>query len=288
MKMTTLTTVFLTSFLLAGLTGCAGTKTFTTAARGGDTVSLALGWNVNANRGNLAATITPSSGSPVVYAIGNPNIRSVFNMYPDPVSRLIVGTETNQSLGFNANIHGAQLNSANLNDKDLAQTMALINLPSGIATGPATIALSVNGAPLGSPVGVEVLPGTGSANNFEGSIGNLSAEQLGTLERASGGVVNISGSTVPYAIYLEISHSAGAGVPWVINPRGDIKNIAWTDSGSVIKAIITPASGKALNQFAEFKFFVAGGLSGLSVTSLKAYDVNGNAIPGVTASIGAL
>ena len=288
MNMKMLTTVFTAAVVLGGLSGCAGTKSFTTAARAGDTVSLAVGWNVNAKRSNLAATITPFSGAPVVYAINNPNIRAVLNMYPDPMSRLIVGTETNQSLGFNANFHGAQLNSINLSDKDLAQTMVLLNLPAGIAAGPASIALTASGASLGAPITVEVLPGTGSANTFDGSIGSLTAEQLGTLERASGSVVNITGSTVPYAIYLEISHATGVGVPWLVNPRGDLKNISWTDTGTVIKVIITPSSGKALNQFAEFKFFVSGGVTGLAVSSVKAYDVNGNLIPGVLANIGSL
>lgn len=288
MNMRMLSTLFVASCLLAGLSGCAGTKSFTTAARAGDTVSLAVGWNVNAKRSNLAATITPASGAPVVYAINNPNIRAVLNLYPDPMSRLIVGTETNQSLGFNANVYGTQLNSVNLSDKDLAQTMVLLNLPTGIATGPANIALTVNGVSLGSPVLVEVLPGAGSPNTFDGSVGSLTAEQLGTLERANGSVVNITGATVPYAIYLEITRVGGVGVPWVVNPRGDVKNISWTDTGSAIKAIITPSSGQTLNQFAQFKFFVSGGVTGLAVSNLKAYDVNGNLIPGVAANISSL
>lgn len=267
-----------------GLAGCTATKSFTTAARAGDTVALAVGWNVNVTRANLGATVTANGGGVVPYASGNPNIRAVVNMYPDPMSRLVVGTETNQSLGVNANVHGAQLNSWNLEDKDLAQTMVFLNLPTGIATGPATIQLTASGSPLGAPFSVEVLSGVGSANTFDGT-GSLSAEQLATLERASGSVVSFTtGSTVPYSISLEVAHTPG-GTPWVVNTRGDVKNVSWSDNGSAMKVILSPVNGQALSQMIHFKFFISGGVTGFGAPAVKAYDVNGNVISGVQATI---
>jgi hypothetical protein len=271
--------------VVLGLNGCAGNKAFTTAARAGDTVALAVGWNQNITRANLSATITPAVGSPVVYNPGDPNIRAVFNMYPDPVSRLVVGTETNQGLGYNANVHGASLNSlVTGEDKDWSQSMVLLNLPAGLATGTATIALSANATPV-STHQVQILSGVGSANLFEGPTGNLTAEQLATLERAGGSVVTFSGPTVPHSIYLELIRTPTVGVPWVANPRGDLKNIAWTDTGSMIKVIITPIGGQSLSQMMHFKFFVSGGVAGLGTGTLKAYDVNGNPVSGVAASV---
>lgn len=269
-----------------GLGGCAGTKSFTTAARPGDTVALAVGWNVNITRANLAATVTPFSGPPVTYAINNPNIRAVVNMYPDPMSRLVVGTETAQPLGVNANVYGAQLNSWNLEDKDMAQTMVFLNLPAGIATGTANIQLTKNGALLGAPFAVNVLSGVGAANTFDGTSGSMSAEQLATLERASGSVVSFTtASVVPHSIQLEVARTPGVGTPWVVNPRGDVKNVSWSDNGSAMKVIISPVNGQSLTQMIHFKFFISGGVTGFGVPTVKAYDVNGNPISGVIAAI---
>jgi len=266
--------------LVAGLGGCAGTKSFSSAVRAGDTVALSVGWNVNVSRSTLSATITPPTGGPIEYAIGNPAIRAVMNTYPDPMSRLIVGTETSQSLGYNANTHGASLSSTVTNgDKDLSQTMVILDLPATLPVGTSTIVLKSNGTPVGSPLSVVVLAGTGAS--YVGTSGSVTEEQLRTLERASGSVVTFTGSTVPYAIHLELNH--GAGTPWVVNPRGDVKNIAWHDSGSVLTVILTPVAGQNLQQMVNFKFSVAG-LTGLSVKTLKAYDSNGNLVSGVGAS----
>jgi len=265
--------------IVTGLSGCAGTKAFTTAARAGDTVALAVGWNKNVSRANLSAVITPASGGPVTYNAGNSNIRAVFNMYPDPVSRLVVGTETNQSLGYNSNIHGASLGSlVTGEDKDLSQTMVLLNLPASLAVGNASIDLYAGATPLSTHT-VQILSGTGSANLFEGPIGNLTAEQLRTLERAEASVVTFSATTVPHSIYVEVPHTFGVGVPWVVNPRGDLKNISWSDTGSVLKIVITPVSGASLSQIGHFKFYISGGLTGFGAPYVKAYDVNGVSLP---------
>lgn len=268
-----------------GLSGCAGTKSFTTAARAGDTVALAVGWNKSVSRGNLTAIITPATGGVVTYNPGDPNIRAVFNMYPDPVSRLVVGTETNQSLGYNANVHGANLsNLVTGGDKDLAQTMVLLNLPAALAAGNATISLYAGVAPLTNH-DVQILSGTGTANLFQGPAGDLTAEQLATLERADASVVTFNAITLPHSIYLEIPHNFGVGVPWIVNPRGDLKNVAWTDTGSLLKIVITPAGGAGLSQLSHFKFFVSGGVTGLGTPTVKAYDVNGLPIADVNAVI---
>jgi hypothetical protein len=273
--------------IIPGLTGCAGTKAFTTAARAGDTVALAVGWNKNVSRANLSAVITPASGGSVTYNPGDTNIRAVFNMYPDPVSRLVVGTETNQSLGYNANVHGASLGGlVTGDDKDLSQTMVLLNLPASLAVGNATVDLYAGATPLSTHT-VQILSGTGSANLFEGAAGSLTAEQLRTLERAAASVVTFSAVIVPHSIYLEVPHTFGVGVPWVVNPRGDLKNVSWTDTGSVLKIVITPVSGASIPQIGHFKFYISGGLTGFGAPYVKAYDVNGSPLPegDVTAAI---
>jgi len=110
------------------------------------------------------------------------------------------------------------------------------------------------------------------------------------MQRAGHYTVNISGSTVPYAVQLDLVHApdvdhGGAGKAHVINPRGDIKNVSWRDDGSNLRVMLMPAKGVALGNMKDFKFYVAGGVTGLNIISVKAVDTNGNPVAGVTGSI---
>ena len=270
-----------------GHASCAGTQTFTTAARAGDTVALAVGWNKAIARQNITVTITPSSGPIVTYGPNDPNVRAVVNLYPDPVSRLVVGTETQQGLGYNANVHGNSLTTNVTNqDRDWGETVVYLDLPTTLATGTATINITGPDGPVtAQPITVDILPGAGNANPFAGPNGNLTTEQLATLERADAYTITFNSSTIPHAIHLVLNHTSGVGTTWVVNPRGDLKNVVWSDTASAITVMLTPANGLTLQQMIHFKFYIAGGITGLTVASVKAYDINGNLIPDVTASI---
>ncbi len=61
--------------------------------------------------------------------------------------------------------------------------------------------------------------------------------------------------------------------------------MVWNDDGTNLTVILTPTQGVTLTQMLDFKFYIAGGITGLTQTSLKAYDVNGAPLSGVTASI---
>jgi hypothetical protein len=272
---------------VVGLSGCAGVNTFSASARAGDTVAVMLGWNQPVARQNLQVNISGAGGAAFTYPPGDPNVRLVANFYPDPASRLIVGRETNQSLGVNANLHAENLETAVTgNDKDYAQTLVLVNLPATLPVGTATVQ-AVNastGAPIASAT-VNVIGAGGSPQTFQGTGGAASAEMLGTLERAEVKSVSFSGPTVPYAIQLDLTYTQGT--PWVVNPRGDLKSVSWSSDGARIKLILLPASQISPAQMSDFKFFVAGGLVGLAVdaASVKAFDASGNAITGVVAHI---
>ena len=84
---------------------------------------------------------------------------------------------------------------------------------------------------------------------------------------------------------LTFAHTPSVGTPWVINPRGDIKNVAWNDDGANITVMLAPTKGVTLSQWLDLKFYIAGGLSGLTLTSLKAYDISGNPVAGVVPAI---
>lgn len=274
--------------LAVGFSGCAGVNTFSSSARAGDTVAVSLGWNQPVTRQNLQISIAGGGGATYTYPPGDPNVRLVANVYPDPASRLIVGRETNQSLGVNA-VTTAQNLEANVtgNDRDYAQTILLVNLPATLPVGPATIQ-AVNTAtsqPVGPTVSVNVVAGTGAPDPLQGTGGPATRNMLGALERAELQAVTFTGATVPYAIQLDLTYSAGT--PWIVNPRGDLKSVAWSSDGARIRMILMPANQVNPAQMSTFKFFVAGGVAGLAIdsASVKAFDANGSALGGVTAQL---
>lgn len=269
-----------------GLAGCAGVNTFSTTARAGDTVAVSLGWNQPVTRQNLQIGIAGDGGASYTYPPGDPNVRLVANVYPDPASRLIVGRETNQSLGVNAATTAQNLEAGVTgNDRDYSQTVVLVNLPATLPVGPATLQAvnTANSQPVGPTVTVNVVAGTGAPDAFQGTGGPATPDMLGALERAEIRAVTFSGATVPYGIQLDLVYSAGT--PWIVNPRGDLKSVAWSSDGARIRVILLPANQVNPAQLSTFKFFVAGGVAGLAIdtASVKAFDANGSAVGGVTA-----
>jgi hypothetical protein len=88
------------------LAACVGVQTFTPAARQGDTVALAVGWQKHLLRSNITVTITDALGVVTTYAPNDAHVRAIINMYPDPVSRAVVGTMTNQDFGLSGDKYG--------------------------------------------------------------------------------------------------------------------------------------------------------------------------------------
>ncbi len=272
------------------LSGCAGQRAFTTAARAGDTVALPLGWAKSLARQNTTVVITGANSATFTYPPNDPNVRAVANLYPDPASRLIVGTETNQSLGVNANVYGANLESAVTNyDKDLSQTILVLNLPATLVAGTASIVVKdqSNTSVTAVPMTIDILPGVGGANPLQqnNTSTTLSAEMAANLERADVKTISFTGATIPYGIQIDLTRTPAVGKPWVVNPRGDVKSLSWWDDGSTIRVILTPANGVNLASMTNFKFYVAGGVTGLAFGTVKAFDSNGNVVSGITPQI---
>lgn len=280
----------LLALTLVFLGGCMGARTFHEYARAGDTVAVAAGWKQKFSRDSITVTITPSSGVPVVYAPNNPAVRAVVNMYPDPVSSLVVSTESKQDLTPYAQTYGSTV-TGNLTkgEKDWWQTTVFINLPSTLPIGTATIDIS---NPSGETVSstVDIVAGTGSPNTFYTSLGPLNDNQLASMERVAHYTISFTAATIPFAIQVDLSHSpdvdhGGTGRTYVVNPRGDLKNISWSDTGTNTRVIIMPAKGQALSTIKDYKFYVAGGVTNLILVGVKAVDINGVPVAGVTAAI---
>ena len=280
------------SLLVLVMAGCAGTESFNHAARAGDSISLAVGWRQNLNKSNITVEITPvSTGIPVVYGPDDPAIRAVFNLYPDPLSSIIVSPQVGEDLTPSAQQY-AGLMEANFvgPDKDWSQTVVFVDLPVDLPVGRASIQVSGGGYVDPPAARVVIVDGVGSPTNFSTEAGGLNAYQLDSLGRVDNYVVSFSGSVIPHVIQVDFSHdpdrdNGGVGKAHVVNPRGDIKNIVWHGDGVSLHAILGPSHNQPMSDLAEFKFYVAGGLTGLSVTDVKAYDIDGNEVAGVSAGV---
>lgn len=278
--------------ITATLGGCAAVKTFSLAARPGDTVALAAGWNQKVNRNNLTVQFTDANGAIVTYAPGSAGIRTVAQLYPDPVSKLVVEYATGQSAGVglsNGVTIGENIDSIQTNyDADWNQTVVYLDLPSSLAVGMTDIVLSgPSGVLTESPIQVDILPGSGTRNNFATQGGGTASSSLSLLQRRSYYTITFSGSAIPDAIQVDLTRPVGTAKPWVINTRGDLKNVTWHDDGATnLRVMLAPSHGVPLTDMKHYKFYVASGipLAGLlTVSSVVAYDASGNLIPGVQA-----
>ncbi len=302
MNMQRLARAFILLPLVSWLAACVGAQSFTTAARQGETVALAIGWNKTLTRQNMTVTITPSSGAPIIYAPNDTRVRAIMNLYPDPASRAVVGYQTGQQLGGGGSSIGGQISNLTYNaatnesDNDYWQTTVYLDLPTTLPVGTATIAISGGtDAPL-NPMRVEVLPGSSVSNPFNvyssnlAGAGNISLmtyfqNALKAMERAPQSTVTFAGTTIPHSIQFEFSHTPAVGKTWIVNPRGDIKNVLWSDTGTNVRVILTPTAGKTLVQMIDFKFYISGGITGITPTNFKAYDINGSPVSGVSFAI---
>jgi hypothetical protein len=274
-------------FLGLAVSGCTGVKTFTKSARPGETVAMGVGWHRDLNRNNLTVTITPSSGSPIIYAPGDPAVRAIFNLYPDPVSGLMVRQGSDLITQEQDFLELAVTDY----DKEYFETVILIDLPLGIATGDATISMSSTTGENLRDTGVEILPGESTPNEFNNREGwYMWPEYVQSLERDPHYVVEFSASTIPYAMQIDIAHdpdeaNGGTGIPHVVGSRSDIQNISWSDNGSNLKVILLPSDGNTLSNIKHFRFYITGELTGLLTPQVQAFDVSGNSVPGVTATV---
>lgn len=283
------------------LQGCAGQNTFPNTARAGDTVALGLGWQKKFTRANTTVTITPSSGSPITYLPNAPAVRAIINLYPDPVSWMVVGTETtwddagNQQQFSNkyqnAENYGFMIeNTFTGGDKDWWQTTAFVDLPASLPEGNATIRFRNTSGNTRSSI-VQIVPGAGVPAIFNAQTnGPLQPNQLEAMERATNYEVSFNSAVIPYALEVSLTHDAdhahgGTGVAYVANPRGDVKNVTWSSTGTQLKVLIMPTDLTILNDMNDFKFYVTGGITNVAISTVQAFDINGNPLADISASI---
>lgn len=278
--------------LMVMLSGCSGVQTFQSNLRAGDTAVVAAGWKHNFSRDNIQVTITPSTGPQLNYSPGDPAVRAVVNMYPDPVSSILISQATNQDLTPYAQTYALGTGFYTGGDKDWWQTTVFVDLPNNIPTGLTTILISNTAGDFVEST-VNIVDGAGQPELFDvDQNGPMSQHQLASLERVEHFVVSFSSAVIPYAIQVNFRHDAdssagGVGKAYVSNPRGDVKSIMWQDDGNNLQVILTPTQPQVLSSVLDFKFYVSGGIENLLADSITAVDINGSPITDVNVNISA-
>lgn len=157
------------------LNGCTAYKVFPYEAKAGDTITLAVGSPDNMTRANTSATFISESdqGNPVDVTA---NIRAVFKLYADKASTVYQTTALFTEEIVRTSGHMPWV------------TIVVIDLPTGLPTGPAKIELStpatyptigshindltantqtlVAGGYIAPPIALNILPGTGTPMVF--------------------------------------------------------------------------------------------------------------------------
>ena len=282
------------------ITGCTSNTNFGLIARANDTIALGLGYQQSLTRDNILVKVTDADLNETIVPDGD--IRALINSYPDPLSKMIVNQET----GLGGSVAATLIEGViSFDDKDYSETVLIMDLPEVMGTGIATIDITdIAGNPIINPydgagnsidsMSVEIVSTNGASDDFSVQEPILLAQQyLRAQERAPHYTVTFQGTSVPHAIEVDLMHdpdtdNGGTGKAYVVNPRGDIKNIHWSDDGiSTLKVILIPTQSQTLENIKHFKFYVAGGLTGLiaNTGSVKAYDINGSVISGITAAV---
>lgn len=284
------------------LAACTGSRSFTASARPGETVALAVGWKQQLTRNDLTVVITPASGPAITYNPGDPRVRTLFQAYPDPVSKLVVSDRSGVSYpnaGLSDSAGGFNVLNSNFgswfvrpmagNQNDWSDTMVLLDLPTELAPGAATVALiSAAGVNIMQPALVEVLPvPAGEQSQLELDSGVPGP--IRSIERAPHFVVRFSGPTgiIPHSIQAEFTRTLAesGGNSWVTQGRGDIMNLTWADTGTLIRVLRSPANGVPTSLLADFNFYVTGAVTSLSTNTVKAYDIDGNLLTGFSVDL---
>jgi hypothetical protein len=279
--------------------GCAGLSTFSQSVYSGQTVAIPVGWQPDWSRDNITVSVKEFGASGWIdYPVNSASIRAVVNLYPDPLSSMVVSNRTGQNVTSYAESYGNNVtNVFTSHSRDWFETVVFFDLPDPMALGVAQISVDEVANP-GNYVTVTVdIIGTGEvADDLEAEFaGPLQRLHLASLERASHYTVTLSGTgDVPHAVQLDFTHDPDmdhgggpdAGKAYVVEPISGVKNISWTDDGTKLRVVILPADGNTPASFEDFRFYVAGGIKNLAPDvapgSTQAFNINGGNVTGVS------
>ena len=154
--------------LVVILPACTALNTFPQAARGGDTVTLAVGSADGMTAANTTASYE-SDAAPGVFTDLTPGIRSIFRLYADKTSSLYAGGSTTKYI-------------VDTSGHEPWVTVMVVDLPQGLPVGPGKVNITTTATypTIGShindlPVKLEILPGTGAVSNLDYEFGKGSS-----------------------------------------------------------------------------------------------------------------
>lgn len=283
------------SMLVALLSACTAVNTFPQAARGGDTVTLAVGSADGMTTANTTATyVSDVDGSSSNLT---PGIRSIFRLYADKTSSLYaVGSTTS--------------NIVTTSGHEPWVTVMVVDLPQGLPVGPGkvNIATTATYPTIGShindlPLKLEILPGTGAISNLDYEFGKGSSMpgDLSLLESMPHAqvipVFPHSTSWPQYgAIEMNLSVPTSTGTPVrvvfddlrVVTPTS-ISTLYARDSNQDMQVMFLSPKGK-LSYYAPRFSLVLVDLEGQDdsflstpvINSVRYFDTDGNLVPGPT------
>jgi hypothetical protein len=263
------------------IVGCSGTVTFHQYARAGDTVAIATGWREDYSRDQMKVWVQASGWNGGAWTdLGANNVRAVVKMYPDPISSLVVSNRTGQDITPSAQNYGSVITNGHTSGQlDWFQTVVFFDLPTDLPVGTTQIAVENLDGSQSVISDVEIVGNGGTPNDFSAnSIGPMSRQQLASMERASHYTISMSGIDVPYAVQVEFSHDPAVGTAYVVDPISGVKSMSWSDDGTNLRVIIMPANSQTFSNFKKLRFYVAGGVTGLTETATTAYDINGDVL----------
>ena len=160
----------------AGMQGCTALKTFPQAARGGDTVALAVGSADGMTRANTTAEFI--SDSDQVSHNLTPGIRGIFKLYADQASSVYAGDSNTKDI-------------VNTSGHEPWVTIVVVDLLQGLPLGPGKVNISTTATypTIGShindfPIDLEILSGTGTPSDlrYEFGLGESQQGDLSLLE----------------------------------------------------------------------------------------------------------
>ena len=286
------------SVLVVILPACTALNTFPQAARGGDTVTLAVGSADGMTVANTTASYE-SDASPGVFTDLTPGIRSVFRLYADKTSSLY-------AIGSTAN------NIVITSGHEPWITVMVVDLPQGLPVGPGKVNISTTATypTIGShinnlPVKLEILPGTGAVSNLDYEFGKGSSMpgDLSLLESMPHAqvipVFPQSTSWPQYgAIEMNISVPTSTGTPVrvvfddlrVVTPTS-ISTLYARDSNQDMTVMLLSPKGKLHYYAPRFSLVlvdlenqVDSFLSTPVINSVRYFDTSGNLVAGPSVS----
>ncbi len=279
-------------------TACTAVKTFPQAARAGDTIALAVGSPDGMTRANTTAVFTSDvDGTPIDITS---NIRSIFKLYADKASSIYAKFSTTENI-INTSGHEPWL------------TVVALDLPAGLTTGPGQIQFNTTapyptiGSHINSfPIGLEILPGTGTPSDFmyELGVGSTFGGNLAQLEAQASATAGPqfpspscpcpSYGGIEIKIHMPTSSGASLTQDWIrvlvddlTVQTGSGRGVNYgLNGGENLTVILTSPTGQLKYQEARLSVVLHPAVTFIgtpTVTSVRYFDINGNETTGPVA-----